>query len=134
MCVWVCKACKQIIARLPPHTAVDPGGVVSSPREQTPVNMCVCLLILLIKPGPVAGCFLPPHRPPASSADLGGHPPFPKGSVRAPPAGQECWRQLTPLGRPALTREMVVHLVTFGFFPGILASFAPHAQGQGSQG
>lgn len=34
------------------------------------------------------------------------------------------------LGRPAPTGEMVVPLVTFGFFPRVLSSFSPHVQRQ----
>lgn len=76
----------------------------------------------LADPVPVAGCFLPPLTSQATH-------PSPRALASAPPAGQECWRQARTLGRPVLTGEMVVHLVTFGFFPGVLASFSPHAQG-----
>lgn len=65
-----------------------------------------------------AGCFLPPQT--ASSPGLR---PLCPGLVG------KCWWQLT-LERPALTREIVVHLVTFSFFPRVLASFSPHVQGR----
>lgn len=65
-----------------------------------------------------AGCFLPPQT--ASSPGL--HP-------LCPGSAGKCWWQLT-LGRPALTREIVVHLVTFSFFPRVLASFSPRVQGR----
>lgn len=78
---------------------------------------------------PVEGCFLPlltsqaTHPSPRALAGAP-RPPRPPPS----PQRQECWRQAM-LGRPVLTGEIVVHLVTFGFFPGVLASFSPHAQG-----
>lgn len=66
---------------------------------------------------PLQGAFclvLTPHTPP--------------GSVPALPWLRR--REVLTLGRPALTGEMVVHLVTYGFFPRVLASFSLHVQGR----
>lgn len=122
--VSICGCAKHADRSLPDSHPIPPlAPAVWSPHHASRPSLCQRQGALCLS-----------TRPPTFSADLGGHPPFLKGSVRAPLAGQECWRQLTTLGRPALTGEMVVHLVTFGFFPGVLASFSPHAQGQGSQG
>lgn len=62
----------------------------------------------------------------AEASAVWSHPPLPQGSVSALPYWvRKCWQRLT-LQRLALTEEMVLYLVIFEFFPGVLASFSPH--------
>lgn len=99
-------------------------GIPRTPTSTSVSTLLPTLLPTLARRPSASGRVLP-----ASSADLHRLPTLPPGPwpvLRR--LGQECWQQAT-LGRPVLTGEMLVHLVTFGFFPRVLASFSPHAQG-----
>lgn len=100
--MWVRKACKH------------PGPSVPVPgfsQCQAPLPSCQILVCV------TAGYLCPPR---------GLEPSFPPAGVCSSYWVRKYWRQLTRQ-RLALAEEMVLYLVIFGFFPGMLAHFSPHA-------
>lgn len=104
--VSICGCAKHVKRSFPltPHPCLSQHPLVWSPQHAGRSGLCWW-----------QDAFCLSRWPPASSADLG-HPPLLRGSVRLSPGRLgKCWQQLM-LARPALTAEMVVHLVTFSFF------------------